>query len=84
MAFQPTSRLQFDKAKLSTLQCVKFVEEKNLNRNFLGVEWPMKLKSVTNPQLLVCRQRSPQWARCWGILVEDVKHYGIAPVDTRR
>ena len=30
-------------------------------------------KSVTNPQLLVCRQRSPQWARCWGILVEDVK-----------
>ena len=46
MAFQPTSRLQFDKVKLSTLQCVKFVEEKNLNRNFLGVEWPMKLNDI--------------------------------------
>ena len=29
-------------------------------------------KSVTNPKLLVCIQRSPQWSRCWGIL-EDVK-----------
>ena len=23
-------------------------------------------KPVTNPQLLVCRQLSPQWGRCWG------------------
>ena len=46
MACQPTSQLQFDKAKLSTLQYVKFVEEKNLNRNFLGVERPMKLNDI--------------------------------------
>ena len=46
MAFQPTSQLQFNKAKLSTLQYVKFVEEKNLNRNFLGVERPMKLNDI--------------------------------------
>ena len=46
MAFQPTSQLQFDKAKLFTLQYVKFVEDKNLNRNFLGVERPMKLNDI--------------------------------------
>ena len=46
MAFQPTSQLQFDKAKLSALQYVKFVREKNLNRNFFGVERPLKLNDI--------------------------------------
>ena len=34
MAFQPTSQLQFDKAKLSALQYVKFVREKKLEHKF--------------------------------------------------
>ena len=46
MAFQPTSQLQFNKAKVSALQYVKFVGEKNLNRNFFGVERPMKLNDI--------------------------------------
>ena len=46
MAFQPTSQLQFNKAKVSALQYVKFVREKNLNRNFFGVERPMKLNDI--------------------------------------
>ena len=36
-------------------------------------------KPVTNPQLLVCRQLSPQWGRCWGIL-QDVKIIPFEPV----
>ena len=41
-------------------------------------------KSVTNPHLLVCRQRSPQWGRCFGILAEDVKITHFEPLHVRQ